>query len=124
VGFSSGLLLAGFPTRTLCTSLLSPIHATCPALFSLLDSILEWYLMRSTERKVPGYVVHSAISHLSQAQTSYSASYSRKLPAYVPPSKWTCATSFKVRETCISPTECSSLRKQWFPLTVLGCWVS
>ena len=38
-GFPSGLFPSGFPTKTLCTPLLSPIRATCPASFILLDLI-------------------------------------------------------------------------------------
>src|SRR5215469_4913206 len=33
----NGLLPSGFPTNTLCTPLSSPIRATCPAYFILLD---------------------------------------------------------------------------------------
>jgi len=37
LGLSSGLFPSGFPTRTLCTSLSSPIRATCLAHLILLD---------------------------------------------------------------------------------------
>ena len=33
LGLSSGLFPSGFPTKTMYTPLLSPMHATCPALF-------------------------------------------------------------------------------------------
>jgi len=45
LGLASGLLISGFPTKTLFTRLLSSIHATCPAHLVLLDIITRKFLV-------------------------------------------------------------------------------
>ena len=44
LGLPSGLFLSGFPAKTLCTPLLSPIRATCPAHLIHLDFITRTIL--------------------------------------------------------------------------------
>jgi len=41
LGLQSGLYPSGFPNKTLCTPLLSPIRATCPSNLILLDLIFQ-----------------------------------------------------------------------------------
>ena len=49
LGFPSGLLHSGFPTKTLYTPLSSPIRATCPAHLILLDFITRTILGEETK---------------------------------------------------------------------------
>ena len=86
-GSSKRYLSPCFPTKTLCAPLLSPIRATCPAHFILLDLITQ-YWVSSTDHEAPHYVVFStsALLRPSQDQISTSVPYSRTPSAYVPPS--------------------------------------
>jgi len=59
LGLPSGLLPSGFPTKTLYTTFSSPISATCPAQFILLDFITAQYSVRSTNHLAPSYAISS-----------------------------------------------------------------
>jgi len=60
LGLPSGLFLSGFPTKTLHTTLSSPIRATCPAQLILLDFYHKsQYWVRSTNHLAPRYAVSS-----------------------------------------------------------------
>ena len=63
------------------------MRATRPAHLGLVDLTLEYYLVRSTERKAPRYVFFSTplLPRPSYTQISPSAPYCRKLSAYGPP---------------------------------------
>ena len=92
----SGLLLSGFPTKTLYTLLLSPIRATCPARLIVLDAITRRYLVRSTYRKAHYAVSPSPLlPRVCHAQLSSSAPYSRAPSAHVHPSM--CETKAHTR---------------------------
>ena len=88
----SGLVPSGFCTKCLYTPLLFPIRATKVARLSFLDLITR--MIFGEEHKAPCYVVFSTplLPRPSKAQVSFSATYSRKPSAYIPPSM--CATRF------------------------------
>ena len=80
------LLSPKFPHQTLCTPLLSPISATCPAHLILLDFITRTVL--GEEYRSSGYLLYSFL----HSKLFSSARYSQTLSAYIPPSLW--ATKF------------------------------
>ena len=85
-----GLFPSGFPTKTLNTPPLSPMHYTCPAHLILLDFITRKLLgdFRSLSFSLCRFL-HSPLPRHSQAQVFSSTPYSQTPSAYVPPSMWT-----------------------------------
>ena len=61
LGLSSGLLHSGFPSKTLYTSLSSPIRATCPAHLILLDFITRTILGEEFSSSLC-YLLHSPVT--------------------------------------------------------------
>ena len=51
LGLPSGLFSSGFPTKNLYTSLLSPIHATCPA-HLILPDFISWTILGEQYRSL------------------------------------------------------------------------
>ena len=67
LGLASGLFPSGFPTKTLCTPLLSPIHATCPSHLILPDFITRKILgeeYRSLSSSLCSFLHSSSTSSL------------------------------------------------------------
>src|SRR5215813_2892383 len=86
LGLPSGVFLSGFPTKTLCTPLSSPICATCPAHLILLDFTTRTILgkeYRSLSSSLCNFL-HSLLPRPSKALILSSTPYSKTPLAYVP----------------------------------------
>ena len=91
---SKWLFPSGFPTKTLYTSLLSPIRASCHAHNILLNLITQKILSEvyiSLSSSLCSFL-QSPVTGPSQAQIFSSAPHSQSPSAYIPPSRW--ATKF------------------------------
>ena len=65
LGIPSSLFLSGSPTKTLYTSLLSPIHATCPTHLILLDLIIQT-ILGEQYRSLSSHNAYAYIHFLNQ----------------------------------------------------------
>ena len=90
----SGLFPSGFPTKTICATLISSIRLHAPPVSFISVWCTEQYLVRNTNHYAPRYIVVSTpLTHRpSEAKIFSSASFSQTHSAYVPPSMW--ATMF------------------------------
>jgi len=74
VGLTSGLFPSGFHTKTLYTTLLSPIRATCPAHFIILDLITQIIFGEEysslTLRRLMSYIYGAPILDVSRSHTT------------------------------------------------------
>ena len=70
-GLPRGLFPSGFPTKTLYTPLLSPIHATCPAHLILLDFITRTIMVEEYRS------LRSSLCSFLQFDGSYSSKISK-----------------------------------------------
>ena len=94
LGLPSNLYSAGFPTKTLYTSLLSPINPICPTHLILLDLITPKILgkeYRSLSSSLHS-ILHSPVTSSLLGPNRFLNTLFSKTSAYVPPSMW--ATKF------------------------------
>jgi len=89
LGLPSGLFPSGYPTKTLCTPLLSPIRATCPAHLILLDFI-TWRILgeqyRSLSSSLRSFLHYSVTSSLLSPNILLNTLFSNTLSLRTSPS--------------------------------------
>jgi len=95
LGLLSGLFPSGFPTKTLCTQLLSPIHATCPAYLILLF-LITWTIMGEGHRSLSPSLCSFLHSHVALCLSpKYSHQHpilKHPQPMFLPQCQWPIST--------------------------------
>ena len=98
LSFPSGLFASGFPTKTLYTPLLSPIHAICPTHLILLDLITQIIFgeeYRSWSSSLCS-LLHSPVT------SSILGPYSQTPSAYVSPCLWATTRISNKEKNCVA----------------------
>jgi hypothetical protein len=84
-------LPSGFPTKTLCAHLLSPIHTTYPTHLTLLD-LITWIIFGEEYRSLS-----TSLCSFLYSLLPLRPKYSQIPSAYVPPSMWVTTNCMELR---------------------------